>query len=158
MFQHILTTIFWKKTVKISLQYLENEPLNGLKLIVDICNLLIEITFLKNIELSSTYAQFQNVNISQFRSVFLFTHHKRDISHFPSFSRWVSPLCSPLYFLMFPGFWTRRACQRQGIDGSSPIENRSVAPSTSLKMTYFVQSRWFAPIFFSSISSCLFGT
>jgi len=35
IFQHILTKIFFKKCSKISLQYLENDPLNVLTLVVD---------------------------------------------------------------------------------------------------------------------------
>ena len=35
IFQHILTNIFLKNAVKNSLQYLENDPLNVLTLVVD---------------------------------------------------------------------------------------------------------------------------
>ena len=52
--------IFWQKKIEkilyfFSFQYLENDPLNGLKLIVDI-NLLKEIIFFK--KKYSAYAQF----------------------------------------------------------------------------------------------------
>jgi hypothetical protein len=55
----------------------------------------------------------------------------------------------------------RHLCQgkMQGIDGATPIQNKSVAPCMSLKMTYLLQSSELVCTHdFSSTSSCLFGT
>ena len=49
-------------------------------------------------------------------------------------------------------------CKMRGIDGSASIQNRSVEPSMSLNMTYFLQSSALvSPHIFFSTSSCLFG-
>ena len=55
IFQHILTKIFLKNAVKNSLQYLENDPLNVLTLVVD---RILDRNIFFNIKLFSTYAQF----------------------------------------------------------------------------------------------------
>ena len=52
-------------------------------------------------------------------------------------------------------------CKMPGIDGSTPIQNRSVEPSTSLNLKYFLQSSALvqvSPHIFFSTSSCLFET
>ena len=58
--QHILTNIFWKTIVWISFQYLENEPLNVLKLIVDIFLTITNKVF----KISKYSAHMHNFNIS----------------------------------------------------------------------------------------------